>query len=435
MGSSFKRIASIRFPVSPAAQVHPGVGTVAALDASSRVWAWGSNTVGNLGDNTTTNRSSPNSLPTQQVWIKLASTRVTSVNLFALDANSYAWAWGTGTSGQLGDNTATTKSSPVSVVGGMQWRDIKASGSHAVALDGNSYAWAWGGNSNGMLGDDTVTSRSSPVSVVGDRQFRWIDVGSAGTIALDSNSYAWAWGTNTNGAVGDDTITNRSSPVSVVGGKQWLAVQTGLASSHWALDSLSYAWAWGLNSNGQLGDNSITNRSSPVSVVGDRQFLSLASSPESSSLMIALDSLSYAWAWGSNSAGQLGNNTANSASSPVSVVGGKQWRQVVLGSNFVVALDANSYAWAWGTGTSGQMGEGTVAANRSSPVSVAFQKPFTSIRAGGSSVWGVDADGIVWAWGASSSGVLGDGTSTTRSSPVSVRLLGSIPSNPFGLGS
>jgi len=119
------------------------------------------------------------------------------------------------------------------------------------------------------------------------------------------------------------------------------------------LDSNSYAWAWGLATSGQLGNNNaVFNQSSPVSVVGGKQWLSIVGG---SSFTVGLDSSSYPWAWGIGTTGQLGNNAVAPASSPVSVVGGRQFRSIAAG----MGLDSNSYAWAWGIGNSGQLGNGT----------------------------------------------------------------------------
>jgi alpha-tubulin suppressor-like RCC1 family protein len=89
----------------------------------------------------------------------------------------------------LGDNTTTTTSSPVSVVGGFtNWCQIIASGgNHTVAVRTSGSAWAWGTNTNGKLGDNTTTSRSSPVNVVGgNNDWYAVDAGEAHSIAMRS---------------------------------------------------------------------------------------------------------------------------------------------------------------------------------------------------------------------------------------------------------
>ena len=108
----------------------------------------------------------------------------------------------------------------MSVGGGfVNWAQVSAGLSHSVGLRTNGTAWAWGLNTSGQLGDGATTNQSSPVSVVGGfTNWAQLSAGNAHTSALRTNGSAWAWGINTSGQLGDGTTTNRSSPVSVVGG-------------------------------------------------------------------------------------------------------------------------------------------------------------------------------------------------------------------------
>jgi hypothetical protein len=141
-----------------------------------------------------------------------------------------AWSWGYNVIGQLGDNTTTSRLSPVSVVGGFtDWVQISAGESHTAAVRANGTAWAWGSNGNGLLGDNTVTARSSPVSVVGGfTDWVQISAGTSHTAAVRANGTAWAWGYNALGRLGDNTTLSRVSPVSVVGGfTDWVQIAAG----------------------------------------------------------------------------------------------------------------------------------------------------------------------------------------------------------------
>lgn len=81
---------------------------------------------------------------------------------------SSAWAWGEGSVGRLGDNSIDDKSSPVSVVGGFtDWCQVSAGMQSTLGLRQNGTLWGWGRNVEGQLGDNTAIDRSSPVSVVG----------------------------------------------------------------------------------------------------------------------------------------------------------------------------------------------------------------------------------------------------------------------------
>jgi hypothetical protein len=337
---------------------------------SSNAFGWGLNSDGRLGDNTATVKSSPVSVVGGFTdWVQIRGGRFHTA---AIRANGTAWAWGFNANGQLGDNSTTSRRSPVSVVGGYtDWVQIGAGGYHNAAIRANGTAWAWGSNGDGQLGDNTTTSRRSPVSVVGGYT-DWVQIGAARlhTVAIRSNGTAWAWGRNESGRLGDNSTTNRSSPVSVVGGfTDW--VQIGAGGYHtFALRANGTAWAWGNNSRGQLGDNSTTNTSSPVSVVGGfTDWVQIDGGGRE--FTVALRANGTAWAWGRNSYGQLGDNSTTSMLSPVSVVGGfTDWVQIDAGAFHTVALRANGTAWAWGSNFNGRLGDNDASSNRSSPVSV-----------------------------------------------------------------
>jgi len=87
---------------------------------------------------------------------------------YALDINFQVWAWGDNTYGQLGDNSSgNSKSSPVLVVGSHSFVEISGGYSHSLARKADGTVWSWGLNSSGQLGDNSIVSKSSPVLVVG----------------------------------------------------------------------------------------------------------------------------------------------------------------------------------------------------------------------------------------------------------------------------
>jgi alpha-tubulin suppressor-like RCC1 family protein len=333
-----------------------------------------------------------------------------------------AWAWGYNIYGRLGDNSTTPRSSPVSVVGGItDWVQISAGSSHTVALRANGTAWGWGRNNLGQLGTNNTTSRSSPVSVVGGYT-DWVQI-SAGdyfTVAIRANGTAWAWGRNNYGQLGDNSTTSKSSPVSVVGGyTDWVQISAG-ANHTAAIRANGTAWAWGSNGSGRLGDNSTTSKSSPVSVVGGiTDWIQISAGIFKTA---ALRANGTAWGWGYNGYGQLGDNSTTSRRSPVSVVGGyTDWVQIDACGNFhTVALRANGTAWAWGRNERGQLGDNTTTSRRSPASVVGGFTDWVQISAGTYHTAAIRANGTAWGWGRNDLGRLGDNSTTSKSSPVSV---------------
>jgi len=180
-------------------------------------------------------------------------------------------------------------------------------------LQNGGQAWAWGENDSGSLGDNTLTNRSTPVAVCGTHTFcyimahriymweNWVKTG----FALDKDGLCWSWGRNDTGDLGDNTTTNRSTPVAVCGTHSWLEVYTGNGST-WAKDNSHMLWFWGYN--GWFGgDYTGTNRSTPVRVCGNHSVAKFSSMRYNRML---LDPSGTIWAWGGNSYGELGRNNS-----------------------------------------------------------------------------------------------------------------------------
>jgi alpha-tubulin suppressor-like RCC1 family protein len=334
-----------------------------------------------------------------------------------------SWSWGLNTCGRLGDNTLTARSSPVSVVGGFtDWCQVSAGSAHSIGLRRNGTALTWGSGANGRLGDNTTVAKSSPVLVVGGfTDWCQVSAGNCHSLGLRSNGTAWAWGYNTAGAgqLGDNTTVAKSSPVLVVGGfTDWCQLSGGYQHSL-GVRTNGTVWAWGCNGQGRLGDNTTVAKSSPVSVVGGFTDWCQVSAGFRHSLGVRTDGT--AWAWGASSAGRLGDNTIIDKSSPVSVVGGfTDWCQVNAGSYHSLGVRTNGTAWAWGCNFVGQLGDNTTV-NKSSPVSVIGGfTDWCQLSGGYQHSLGVRTNGTVWAWGCNGQGRLGDNSATNRSSPVSV---------------
>jgi alpha-tubulin suppressor-like RCC1 family protein len=338
-----------------------------------------------------------------------------------------AYAWGSGYRGRLGDGVQENRSSPVTVVGGIIWTQVSAAkgggataGRHSLGLASTGIAYAWGDNYNGKLGDNTTTNRSSPVTVVGGiTNWSQLSAGYQHSLGVTSTGITYAWGRGYQGQLGINSIGTRSSPVTVVGGiTTWSQLSAGDHTLGRTSDGIVYAW--GIGANGLLGNNAATNRSSPVTVVGGITTWSQVSA--SGYLSLGRTSAGIAYAWGSGSFGKLGDNTTVNKSSPVTVVGGiTNWSQVAAGGIHGLGLTSSGIAYAWGGNFSGRLGDNTTT-SKSSPVTVVGGiTNWTQLSGGGYFSLGLASTGIAYAWGASAYvGALGDNTTTNRSSPVTV---------------
>ena len=257
------------------------------------------------------------------------------------------------------------------------------------------------------------------VFVTADEEVYW----STGTawygLSLENEGFSYSWGQGSFGKLGDNSTTNKSSPITITGGfSDWCNVSAGYDHSLGIAYNGS-AWAWGLGSAGRLGDNSVVSSSSPVSVVGGFTDWRQLSAGGAHSLGVRQSGTLYAW--GCNSFAQLGDNTTVNKSSPVSVVGGfTDWCQLSAGFRHSLAVRCNGTAWAWGAGYRGRLGDGT-STDKSSPVSVVGGfTDWCQLSAGAYHSVAVRCNGTAWAWGRGTCGRLGDNTNVDKSSPVSV---------------
>jgi alpha-tubulin suppressor-like RCC1 family protein len=180
---------------------------------------------------------------------------------------------------------------------------IAAGGAHSLALRSDGTIWAWGENSRGQLGDGATTNRPIPTQVSGLTNITAIAAGGAHSLAVHSDGTVWAWGFNNHGQLGEGSRTNRLAPVQVAGLTNITTVAASSSlfspagSDHsLALSSDGTVWAWGFNTAGQLGNGTTTDRHSPVPLSELSPFIAIAAGPFRS---LALSSNGTVWAWGS----------------------------------------------------------------------------------------------------------------------------------------
>jgi len=169
-----------------------------ALKSDGTLWAWGSNGFGQLGDGTTTNRSTPTQIGSETNWALISTDGPGGNTTMALKSDGTLWGWGRNNFGQLGDGTTTNRSTPTQeATGATNWALISTGGAHTVALKSDGTLWAWGSNGFGQLGDGTTTNRSTPTQeATGATNWALISAGGVHTVALKSDGTIWSWGGN-----------------------------------------------------------------------------------------------------------------------------------------------------------------------------------------------------------------------------------------------
>ncbi|MBI5632123.1 MAG: Ig-like domain-containing protein [Nitrospirae bacterium] len=311
------------------------VDRVVLTPEQSRVWAWGYNYHGQLGDNTNVDRITP-----VQVLNLTGVVAVTGGgrHSLALKSDGTVWAWGSDAAGQLGDNSTVSKRTPVQVLNLTGVVAITGGGSHSLALKSDGTVWAWGDNLYGQLGDNTAVDKHTPVQVLNLTGVVAITGGGSHSLALKSDGTVWTWGYNYHGQLGDNTNVDRITPVQVSNLTGIIAIAGGLYHSL-ALKSDGTVWAWGLNGSGQLGDNTTVNKNIPTQVLNLTGVVAIAGGSYHS---LALKSDGTVWAWGLNSNGQLGDNTLAGKSAPVQVLNLTGVLAIEAGKSHCLALKSNN---------------------------------------------------------------------------------------------
>ncbi|MBM4396336.1 MAG: fibronectin type III domain-containing protein, partial [Deltaproteobacteria bacterium] len=284
-----------------------------ALLGSGEVYCWGRNDVGQIGTGTA---GGSVLTPTNVTSLSAASAIAAGAGHACALVGGGVKCWGYGGRGQLGNGATANSATPVDVRGITTARGISAGYWHTCAVldDGTVKCWGW--NAAGQLGDNTTTNRSTPVTVSG--LTTQVAVAAAGdhTCAADLNQ-ANCWGRGNEGEMGDGTTTSRLVPgASVSGLINILGIRAGYRHSC-SVQAGSVVRCWGLNADGQLGDGSTTNRSSPVNpAVGNvASVVSQASGYHS----CAVQTDGSPWCWGDNSSGQLGDLTTTDRTIPTRV--------------------------------------------------------------------------------------------------------------------
>lgn len=279
--------------------------------------------------------------------------------------------------------------------------------------------WGWGSNTSGVNGDNSTIARSSPVSVVGYvGDWCAISVSDNHAMALKTNGTLWVWGEGGQGQLGINSVVDRSSPVQLNSSEYSWCKITAANQSSLAIRCDGTLWAWGAN---LLGNNCgvVNSTLSPTSVVGG--FTDWCDVSSHDTVAAALRSDGTIWTWGQGAAGALGDNSAAAKYSPVSVVGGfTNWIAVSAGSVHMIALRSDGTVWSWGCNNGGQLGDGTVI-TRSSPVSIVGGfTDWCTISGGTNMSAAIRTNGELWTWGCARCGALGDNTAVNKSSPVSI---------------
>jgi len=354
-----------------------------------------------------------------------------NVHSCGVTTDNRAYCWGDNDFGRLGTGSATgpetctgavgpfpCSTRPAPVAGGLRFRQISAGNAYTCGVTTGYRAYCWGWNGSGQLGDGTTgTTRLAPVPVAGGRQFSRVEVNLNHTCGLSyPDGRAYCWGINTYGQLGDGTTTQRRTPVAVSGTRSFHEVSEGWDHTC-GVTTDDRAFCWGRNNSGQIGDSSTASRRLTPTRVGARHYRQLDTG-DNHACAVADDHRAYCW--GDGRGGQIGNGRAYLSFWPRLVSGGHLFDAVTAGAGHTCGETTTNRAYCWGVGGLGQLGDGTNT-GQLKPVAVAGGLSFAQVSAGNDHTCGRQSStNKAYCWGYNFFGELGDGTRTSRSTPTAV---------------
>ncbi len=373
-------------------QVAVGMSHACAVTDAGDVYCWGDNTFGQLGN-------SDASVASSAVPVKVANLQALSItsgrdHVCALLLDSSLKCWGSNSNGQLGtgDTSYSFSASPRQVTGITSASSVVAGAMHTCAIADGGSVKCWGTGAKFRLGIASSYGQSdvsTPTEVAGlvGASVKQISAGTSQTCALLTGGAVKCWGDNATGQLGTgatSSATPSPKPVSGIDGVLANAVQISMGSQHaCAVLSDGTAKCWGAGASGRIGNGATTNVSTPAFVKASGATLTgirnIAAGFESSCAIVNSGSV---YCWGNNASGQLGTGnltsqsqaTANNITNAVSLAADLGSNVTGTGHNCAVLSDA--IVKCWGTGTNYVLGNGSTTSS-STPVSATVGGPIS----------------------------------------------------------
>jgi alpha-tubulin suppressor-like RCC1 family protein len=356
-------------PLTLDAQMAVGGLDSTAVLINGQVWTAGRSSSGTLGV------ASPTASGRVRQLVSLPANAVSVAHgwqhVVAVLNTGQVYVWGINNSGVFGMNPATTGSSNVPILASAWPANVVAVAagySNTYVLTAGGLVYSTGGNMFGELGNGTQIWNYTPQLVSGLTDIIAIGAGTSHAIALKSDGTVYTWGRNSHGQLGQGSFSPSlsTSPLAVSG----LGVVSKISAgwNHNLVISNTGVYGWGNNQSGQLGDNTLTIRTSPVSVLVSAPLVDIDGGPTYS---LAVTTLGAVLGWGATNV-TLGLGTPGSSLTPVTIPGPTgivTAAAIDNGSN--IAIAGNGAVWGWGVNEWGKLGDGLYNVNRILPCDLA----------------------------------------------------------------
>ena len=401
--------------------VAAGNGRSFAIKADGTLWAWGSNMNYALGLGDTVDRSVPTLVNGDTDWVAVDSQGGNG-STFALKDDGTLWAWGYNGYGELGLGDTDTRQTPAQVPGHTGWVAFATGTDHIVALKADGTVWTWGKNGDGQLGlGYTSLSVGTPTEVTGAQDCVSVGAGDMHSLAITADGTLLAWGYNYAGQLGDGTTETRTAPVEV--GDGWRAVAGG---SYYTvgIKADGTLWGWGYNYYGQLGDGTFDDRLTPTPTDSGNDWLAVcAAKGDYRSSAVKVDGSVHAW--GRNTGGSLGTDSVVNVSEPMPIGAALGWSDIAEGHSHTIAIREDGTMWSAGLNRYGRLGLGIADEWTIVPTytQIGADTDWAAVVVDEYHNLALKSDGTLWAWGTDEYGQLGvelEGAATNSTVPVQV---------------
>ena len=434
------------------------------IDNDGKLWGWGENDYGQVGNGDQTGILYDGSVHTPQKLETDSSVKFSCVSsarrfALALDENNHLWGWGNFEDPEPGKverkyyflnteydrmSTSTTYIVPTQLMLGKKYKYVSAGNDSCYLIDKYDRLWFWGKAHSDFGGELTVGERKDgAVHVLKDKTFASVYTYNTVTYAIDTDGKLWGWG--------DTGLANQVGRklVEIMPERKFVRVTSrGDSGRTYAIDENGNLWGWGSNNQGQLGDGTKTTQTAPVQIMKGKYFTYVATKADNSYAIdvqgktwvwgfespvlnakyypqevqakvkflqvadgIAIDENGEIWTWGDNINGQLGNGENQNILTPQLVFEDMCFVKVGFCTTYTYALDQDGHLWGWG-------GDGFRNTENSLKLLMKGKKVKDFSVSGHRLV--IDVEGNLWAWGANSQGQVGDGTTKTREEPVQI---------------
>ncbi|MBI2396899.1 MAG: Ig-like domain repeat protein [Xanthomonadales bacterium] len=429
-GSWDDALAPVAVPgLSGVARVVAGGNQTCVGLADGSVQCFGGNEVGQLGNGST----APSNVPFPVGGLSDVQALTTDGgHVCALRSNNALWCWGSNIHGELGNGFAHSVPHPVPVTQPNASPPPDGGEAHACSV-GLGLVWCWGDNFYGQLGDGTQTARPTAALVSGISTATQVVSGKSHACALLADQTVRCWGRGDSGELGNGLHSHSNLPVVVSGLGQVTELAAGLHHTC-ARRSDGSLRCWGANWYGQAGNgNSGVAESTPVAVSGISTALQVVAGEHHTCAVLANGSLRC---FGRNGDGQLGDGSVIDRSTPVAVSGlTVPTAGVVLavGSEHTCAIAVGGGVRCWGWDGYGQLGQGAAVGSSPLPLVVSDVPAATALAAGQRHTCAARSDGRVACWGENANGQLGDDTQSSSNFPRTVVGIGQVTMLSAGL--